>query len=88
MSRSEGPMRLTRAVNSLESAPRWTGLLLVFALLLPIYLATNTRDLHQNRDAIASALPAWSTVNRSTVDLRGFEDPFLSWWAGGEVRQR
>ena len=59
----------------------------MFALLLPIYLATNTGDLHQNRDGIGSALPAWSIVNRSTVDLRGYEDPWLTWRAGGEVRQ-
>lgn len=71
----------------LESAPNWTTALVVLTLLLPIYLATNTADLHQNRDGIASALPAWSIANRATVDLSGYEDPWLTWRAGGAVRQ-
>ena len=51
----------------------------VLVILVPIYLLTNTPDEFQSRDPIAVALPAFRLAEEGSLDLSGFEEPWLTW---------
>jgi hypothetical protein len=50
----------------------------IFFLLVIIYLSTASWGVHQSRDPIANALPAWRLAIAGTFAVDGYETPWLS----------
>ncbi len=82
---ASGPLGRTRLGSRLARASSLQLFLLTAFVLLPIYLATNTTDEHQSRDAISNALPAWQLATQHRLDLEGWEVPWLTYSVEGEV---
>ena len=56
----------------------WVGPVLVGLAVLPLYLATNSGGLPQNRDTTSSAIPAWRLATHGDLTVTEFKEPWLT----------